>query len=191
MEETKANLPIKLFTDADEWRRWLDEHRQASGIWLRFYKKGMGESLTHDSALDEALCYGWIDSQAVKYDDSSYLQKFTPRRNKSIWSKRNIQLVERLTEEGRMTESGLAEVEAAKADGRWQQAYDSPANMEIPPDFLKELAAHPTAEAFFATLNRTNRYSIAWRLQTAKTEATRQRRMGVIIAMLDGHEKFH
>ncbi len=191
MPDTKNNLPILLFTTADEWRQWLSEVGDVSGIWMRFYKKGRGESISYAEALDEALCYGWIDSQVAKYDDDSYLQKFTPRRPKSIWSKRNIGYVERLIAEGRMTPAGLREVEAAKADGRWRQAYDSPSSMEIPDDFLQELENRPKTKAFFETLNKTNRYAIAWRLQTAKTSATRMRRMEAILAMLDEGKKFH
>ncbi|MGF7228759.1 MAG: YdeI/OmpD-associated family protein [Candidatus Saccharibacteria bacterium] len=191
MEEIKNNLPVRLFVTAEEWRQWLVTHNDTDGVWLRFYKKGHGESITHGIALDEALCHGWIDSQAARYDDDSFLQKFTPRRKGSIWSKRNIEHVERLIEEDRMTPLGLAEIENAKADGRWQQAYDSPSNMQIPQDFLVELAKHPAAHTFFETLNKTNLYSIAWRLQTAKTEATRQKRMQAIIAMLSDHKKFH
>jgi uncharacterized protein YdeI (YjbR/CyaY-like superfamily) len=191
MEETKNDLPIRLFVTAEEWRQWLAKHHDTNGIWLHFYKKGYGESINHDIALEDALCYGWIDSQAAKYDDVSFLQKFTPRRKKSIWSKRNIELVEQLIKDGRMTPYGIAEIEAAKADGRWQQAYDSPSNMQIPEDFTKELSKHPEAQAFFETLNKTNLYSIAWRLQTAKTAATRSRRLQAMIAMLNDHKKFH
>jgi uncharacterized protein YdeI (YjbR/CyaY-like superfamily) len=191
MDQTKNDMPIKLFITVEEWQTWLVTHHEDNGVWLRFYKKGHGTSINHDEALDEALCYGWIDSQAATYDADSYLQKFTPRRKKSIWSKRNIEHIERLTAEGRMAPSGLAEVAAAQEDGRWQQAYDSPANMEIPQDFLDELSRHPEANMFFMTLNKTNRYSIAWRLQTAKTAATRERRMEAIITMLENHEKFH
>ncbi len=191
MDQIKNDMPIELFTTVEQWRSWLMAHHEDRGVWLRFYKKGQGESINHDTALDEALCFGWIDSQTASYDASSYLQKFTPRRPKSIWSKRNIEHIERLTTEGRMTPQGQAEVEAAKADGRWQQAYDSPANMEIPQDFLDKLAQTPEARAFFETLNKTNRYSIAWRLQTAKTAVTRERRMNAIITMLTNHEKFH
>jgi len=187
-----AELPILLFTTAHEWRTWLEKHHTSSdGVWLRFYKKGRGESINHTLALDEALCFGWIDSQAAKYDEDSYLQKFTPRRAKSIWSKRNIEITEKLIKEGRMTRAGQAQIDAAKADGRWQQAYDSPANMEVPKDFLDQLEQRPKAREFFATLNKTNLYSIAWRLQTAKTEATRTRRLQAILEMLDKGEKFH
>jgi uncharacterized protein YdeI (YjbR/CyaY-like superfamily) len=191
MSDTKNSLPVLLFTDPDEWRQWLREVGDASGVWMRFYKKGKGKSISYAEALDEALCYGWIDSQVAKYDDDSYLQKFTPRRSRSIWSKRNIGYVERLIGEGRMTPAGLKEVEAAKADGRWQQAYDSPSNMEIPGDFLEELNNLPEAKAFFETLNKTNRYAIAWRLQTAKTTATRTRRIEAILTMLSEDKKFH
>jgi uncharacterized protein YdeI (YjbR/CyaY-like superfamily) len=191
MPETKNDLPILLFTTADDWRYWLGENSQAPGIWMRFYKKGKGDSINYAQALDEALCYGWIDSQVLKYDDDSYLQKFTPRRAGSIWSKRNVSYVERLINEGKMTPQGLEEIEAAKADGRWEKAYDSPANMEIPDDFLQALKKFPKAQAFFETLNKTNRYAIAWRLQTAKKEATRTKRMEAIIAMLDEGKKFH
>lgn len=187
-----TDLPIELFVTASDWRAWLERHHATSeGIWLRFYKKGRGESINHTLALDEALCFGWIDSQAAKYDEDSYLQKFTPRRAKSIWSKRNIEITERLIKEGRMAPSGQAQIDAAKADGRWQQAYDSPANMQIPKDFLQQMEQRPKARAFFDTLNKTNLYSIAWRLQTAKTEATRTRRMQTILDMLDKGEKFH
>lgn len=191
MTDTKNDLPILLFTSSDEWRQWLSEVTDTSGIWMRFYKKGKGESISYAEALDEALSYGWIDSQVAKYDDDSYLQKFTPRRPKSIWSKRNIGYAERLIAEGKMMPPGLKEVEEAKADGRWQQAYDSPSNMEIPDDFLGELENLPKAKAFFETLNKTNRYAIAWRLQTAKTTATRTRRMQAMLAMLNEGKKFH
>lgn len=188
----KDNLPIELFIDIDAWRAWLSVHAPSSkGVWIRFYKKGKGVSVTYAEALDEALCHGWVDSQVAKYDEESYLQKFTPRRPKSIWSKRNTEYAERLIKSGRMLPSGLKEVEAAKTDGRWDRAYDSPANMEIPTDFIKALTKYPEAQSFFATLNKTNRYSIAWRLQTAKTEATRRKRMDTIISMLLEHKKFH
>jgi uncharacterized protein YdeI (YjbR/CyaY-like superfamily) len=191
MPETKNNLPILLFVAVDDWRHWLGENHEASGIWMRFYKKGKGKSINYAQALDEALCYGWIDSQVVKYDDNSYLQKFTPRRSRSIWSKRNVDHAERLIAEERMTLVGLKEIQEAKADGRWGKAYDSPANMETPDDFLRELAKSSKAGAFFETLNKTNRYAIAWRLQTAKTDATRTRRMEAILAMLNEGKKFH
>lgn len=192
MEATKDGLPIKLLAGPEDWRSWLDlHHADTKGVWLRFYKKGKGTSITYAEALDESLCYGWVDSQVARYDEDSYMQKFTPRRPKSIWSKRNTQYVERLIEAGRMLPAGLKEVEAARADGRWERAYESPASMEVPSYFLEELVKYPSAQEFFSTLNRTNRYAIAWRLQTAKTEVTRQRRMQAIIKMLLEQKKLH
>lgn len=187
------DLHIICFETGDEWRRWLEKnHHSQNGIWLRLYKKDSGiVSISHRIALDEALCYGWIDGQARKYDAVSYLQKFTPRRARSIWSKRNIEHIARLLQAGKMTPLGLKEVEAAKADGRWARAYDSPSNMTMPEDFLQELAKNKEASTFFETLNKTNRYAIAWRLQTAKKPETREKRKGVIIEMLSRGEKFH
>ena len=191
--KTQTELPIIAFQSQKKWRNWLlKNHAGANGVWLRLYKKDSGvKSINHDLALDEALCFGWIDGQAKSYDEQSYLQKFTPRRKGSIWSKRNTEKVEQLIKEGKMHPSGLAEIEAAKADGRWAKAYDSPAKMEIPDDFLKELSKKPKALAFFKTLNKTNLYSIAWRLQTAKKPETRQKRMKVIIEMMIQGKKFH
>ena len=190
---TKNDVPILEFKDQESWEEWLSKnYDNQTGIWLRFYKKASGvETINYAQALDVALCYGWIDGLVNKYDDKSYLQKFTPRRSKSIWSKINIENVARLEKAGKMKDPGLAEVERAKADGRWQSAYDSPANMKIPEDFLKELSKNKKAERFFQTLNRANLYAIAWRLQTAKKTETREKRMKEILAMLNREEKFH
>jgi uncharacterized protein YdeI (YjbR/CyaY-like superfamily) len=184
---------ILEFKTRAAFRTWLEKHHATTpGVWLRIYKKASGvPSINHPEALDEALCFGWIDGQRKSYDEVSFLQKFTPRRPRSLWSKRNIQYIERLTQAGLMTEAGLHEVEKAKADGRWAAAYDSPATMEVPDDFLAELRKHPQAAAFFEGLNKTNKYAIAWRLTTAKTDATRLRRMQKIIAMLDKGEKLY
>ncbi len=189
----KNGLQIVFFGSADEWRHWLAQnHAVSNGVWIRFSKKGSGTpSPTHGEALDEALCYGWIDGQLKKGDEESYLQKFTPRRTRSIWSKRNIEHVARLQKAGRMKPAGLKEVEAAKIDGRWEKAYDSPANMEMPDDFLQELSKDKKAQAFFETLNKTNTYAIAWRLQTAKKPETREKRMKKILEMLSKGEKLH
>lgn len=186
-------LPIIAFVDQMAWSSWLAEHHaDIPGVWLRFYKKGTSEpTITYDQALDEALCYGWIDGQVKKYDEQSYLQKFTPRRAKSIWSKRNREHIARLLQEGRMKPAGLQQVEAAKADGRWEQAYDSPSQMAIPEDFLAELKNDEKAYAFFQTLNKANLYAIAWRLQTAKKPETRAKRMSAILTMLAEGKKFH
>jgi len=189
----KDDLPIIAFESQSRWAKWLAEnHAQPTGIWLRIFKKASGAaSITYAEALDEALCYGWIDGQANKYDERSWLQKFTPRRKKSVWSKVNTQHVERLIKAGKMKPAGLKEIEAAKRDGRWQQAYDSPKNMTVPEDFLKELEKDSKAKTFFETLNKTNLYSIAFRLQTAKKPETREKRMKAILEMLARGEKFH
>jgi len=168
------------------------EHTRAPGLFLRIYKKDSGvPSVTYAEALDQALCFGWIDGQKLPFDAISWVQKFTPRRAKSGWSKKNVGHVDRLIREGQMTPAGLEEIEAAKADGRWAAAYDSPANATVPPEFLEELARNAKAKQFYATLNKTNRYSIVYRLQTAKRPQTRMKRIKLIIEMLARGEKFH
>ena len=181
------------FKSAADFRKWLAaNHDQVDGLWLRFFKAKSGTpSITYAQALDQALCYGWIDGQAQPCDADSWLQKFTPRRARSGWSKRNTLHVERLIKGGFMTNAGLAAVEAAKADGRWQAAYDSPRNATPPQDFLKALRKNKKAKAFFETLNRANVYAIVYRLQTAKKSETRERRFQNILAMLTRGEKFH
>jgi uncharacterized protein YdeI (YjbR/CyaY-like superfamily) len=188
-----SDLPIITFASQEEWRQWLDQnHQDEKGLWIKIYKKATGKpTVTHESALEVALCYGWIDGQSKSLDEESYLQKFTPRRPKSIWSKINIGHIERLMKEGKMKPAGIAQVESAKADGRWDQAYDSPKNMKIPDDFLKELHKNKKAKDFFETLNKTNTYAIAWRLQTAKKPETREKRMKQILEMLTKGERFH
>jgi uncharacterized protein YdeI (YjbR/CyaY-like superfamily) len=189
----KSDLPIQTFASAKEFTSWLAKHHKESpGIWMRIFKIKSGvPTITYAEALDGALCYGWIDGQKKTYDAESWLQKFTPRRPKSIWSKKNQEHVERLSKSGMMKAAGIAEVEAAKADGRWEQAYESSSNLTVPPDFLNELAKNKKAEAFFKTLNKTNIYSIVWRLQTAKKPETRNKRMKTILEMLKKGEKFH
>ena len=184
---------IAAFSSAKELERWLAKnHAKSTGVWLRFFKKNSGVlSVSYDEALDAALCFGWIDGQVKKYDEESWLRKFTPRRPKSLWSKRNREHAERLIRAGKMQTAGLQEVEAAKQDGRWEAAYDSASKMEIPDDFLKELAKNKRAKAFFDALNRANVYAIIWRLQTAKKPETRQRRLATILAMLAKEQKFH
>ena len=186
-------LQIIAFKNLKEFRKWLSaNHVNSKGIWLRFFKKDSGiKTITHDEALDEALCYGWIDGQLKKYDEKSWLQKFTPRRVKSIWSKRNIEHAENLMKLNKMKASGLIEINDAKKDGRWKKAYDSPANMNVPDDFLLKLRKNKKALKFFETLNRANKYAITWRLQTAKKPETRERRMLKILDMLSREEKFH
>jgi len=191
--EKKQSLAIKEFESARQWAKWLAEnHSESSGIWLRFFKKNSGAvSIGYDEALDEALCHGWIDGQLKKLDEKSWVQKFTPRRAGSMWSKRNVGHATRLIASGRMTQAGLKEIEAAKVDGRWERAYDSPSAMQVPLDFLKLLGTNKKAKAFFDTLNKANVYAIAWRLQTAKKPETRERRMKAILEMLSRGERFH
>lgn len=183
----------RSFRSAQELRAWLTkEHARSEGLLLRIYKKGSGVlSVTYAAALEEALCFGWIDAQKLPFDAKSWVQRFTPRKAKSRWSKINVGHVARLIREGRMTPAGLEEMEAAKADGRWAAAYDSPANATVPPEFIEELARNPKARRFYSTLNRTNLYSIAYRLQTAKRPETKVKRMKLIIGMLARGEKFH
>ncbi|MFZ1083145.1 MAG: YdeI/OmpD-associated family protein [Candidatus Kryptoniota bacterium] len=197
---TKDKTKIVSFESPEEWERWLElNHDTSNGIWMRFLKigdpvrgkKSIKKAFTHDEALDVALCYGWIDGQLKPYDEKSWLQKFTPRRAKSIWSKRNADHVIRLIKLGRMKPAGLKQVEESKADGRWEKAYDSPGEMTIPDDFLKGLSKNKKAKAFFETLNRANIYSIAWRLQTAQRPEMREKRMKTILEMLARGEKFH
>lgn len=189
----KDNKPIHYFKSQKEFEKWLGKnYNKEEAIWLRFYKKNSGvKSINYAEALDVALCYGWIDGLVNKFDNDSYLQRFTPRRPKSLWSKKNIANVERLIATGRMKSPGLQEIEKAKADGRWEAAYDSPANMEIPDDLKKFLDKNKKIKTFFESLNKTNRYAIVWRLQTAKKPETRKKRMKIIIEMLKKEEKFH
>jgi uncharacterized protein YdeI (YjbR/CyaY-like superfamily) len=192
-EGIKPDLPVLFFETPEAWRNWLEENYQDTlGVWLRFYKKETGtKSLNHATALDEALCFGWIDGQSNKYDTESFLQKFTPRRPRSMWSKRNIEHIERLEREGKMRPSGWKEVEAAKADGRWEKAYNPPSEMTVPDDFLAELAKDKEAMAFFETLNKNNRYAISFRLHNAKKPETRERRIKLFVEMMKKGEKFH
>ncbi len=175
------------------YRRWLDKNHMASeGIWLQIFKKDSGEkSVTYAEALDQALCYGWIDGQKKSFDDLSWLQKFTPRRPKSVWSKINTQHVERLIKSGAMTPAGIKAVEAAKADGRWEAAYAPFRSATPPEDFLKALSKNKKAEAFFKTLNKTNIFSIVYRLESAKKPETRERRMKLILDMMKQGKAFH
>ena len=189
----KPDLQILSFDSQDHFESWLEENNFLNeGIWVRFYKKNSSViSLNYQEALDVALCYGWIDGQVKKYDDLSYIQKFTPRRSKSMWSKRNKDHVSRLENENRMKPSGIREVEKAKNDGRWDKAYDSPGKMIVPDDFILELSKNKKALEFFESLNKTNKYTIGWRLQTAKNAEARGKRMKEILSMMEKGEKFH
>jgi uncharacterized protein YdeI (YjbR/CyaY-like superfamily) len=181
------------FPTQRDFRKWLSKnHSKVDGIWLQVFKKDSGVlSVSYAAALDEALCFGWIDGQKKPLDEKSWLQKFTPRRARSGWSKVNTQHAERLIQAKKMAAAGMAEIERAKADGRWDAAYDRFADSVIPDDFLAAVAKNKKAQAFFETLNKTNRFSISYRLQTAKREETRQKRINEIVAMLARGEKFH
>lgn len=191
--ETLNTIPIIAFASQAAWEAWLKQHvNQTEGVWIKFAKRGSGiPSVAYAEALDVALCYGWIDGQARPYESPYYLQKFTPRRAKSIWSKRNIAKVAALIAAGKMQPSGQAAIDAAKADGRWEQAYDSPANMKMPHDFQAALNKNPKAKAFFEQLNKTNTYAFLWRIQTAKKPETRQARIEKFITMLSDGKTFH
>jgi uncharacterized protein YdeI (YjbR/CyaY-like superfamily) len=184
---------ILTFRSQSEFRKWLAaNYRTSSGIWLRIYKKDSGEAtVSYAEALDEALCYGWIDGQKQKHDERSWRQKFTPRRRKSEWSKINTGHAERLIAARRMTKAGLMEIEAAKEDGRWESAYNSQAIATFPEEFLRALSKNKKAQEFFDSLSKGNRYAIAYRLQTAKKPETRAKRMKMILEMLRKGEKFH
>lgn len=188
-----GEIPVISFASEKAWELWLDQnHATSKGVWLRFYKKGSGvASVVYNEALDVALCYGWIDGQLKTFDEKSYIQRFTPRRSKSLWSKRNIERVGLLEKQDRMKPAGLKEVEMAKINGNWEKAYDSPSKMTVPEDFLQELSRNKKALAFFESLNKTNQYAIVWRLQTAKKPETRKKRMETILEMLAKGEKFH
>jgi uncharacterized protein YdeI (YjbR/CyaY-like superfamily) len=189
----KNTLAEEEFCSDKEWQLWLAKNYHTSnGVWLRIVKKNAEkQTVSYAEALDTALCYGWIDGQKRPFDQQFWLQKFGPRKAKSIWSKKNTEHVERLIREGRMQAAGLEAVEAAKTTGSWQKAYDAQSKMIIPEDFLKTLQKNKKANTFYKTLNRTNLFSIAFRLQTAKKEETRQKRMRQIIDMLARNEKFH
>ena len=180
-------IPELTVSNAAAWRAWLRKnHSDQAGVWLVLAKKGTTKptTLTHELALEEALCHGWIDGQARRRDQETTFQKFTPRRRRSVWSKRNTGIAERLVAEGRMHAAGLAEMERAKADGRWAAAYAGPATIEVPPELRAALAAEPKAQAMFATLNSQNRYAILHRLATAKLAETRARRIERFVSML-------
>ena len=182
----KAEQPILFFATPVELEAWIDEHGEESdGIWLKFAKKGSGiESVVYAEAVEIALSHGWIDGQAKRLDDDHYLQRFTPRRSRSKWSRINREKAERLIAEGRMRAGGLREIERAKADGRWEDAYDSPSTATVPDDFQAALDAEPAAAEFFASLGSTKRYSFLYRITDAKRPETRAKRIAEYVALL-------
>lgn len=182
--------PELIVADARAWRTWLSEHRDSDGVRLVLAKKGTVEptSLTHREALEEALCFGWIDGQAGTRDEATWRVLFTPRRPRSMWSKRNVELAERLMAGGRLDPAGIAELELARADGRYKAAYAGPATIEVPADLAAALGANPKARAMFQNLSRQNRYAILYRVTTAKREETRARRVEQFVDMLERGE---
>jgi uncharacterized protein YdeI (YjbR/CyaY-like superfamily) len=186
-------LPVISFATEAEFEHWLaDNYEDPGGLWLKIAKKASGiASVTHAEALDVALCYGWIDGQRRSFDADYFLQKFTPRRPRSKWSQVNRDKVNQLIAEGRMQPAGLAEIEAAKADGRWDDAYPPQSKMTVPEDLQALLDAHPEARAFFESLDSRNRYAILYRLQDAKRPETRARRLEQFFQMMVDGEKLH
>jgi uncharacterized protein YdeI (YjbR/CyaY-like superfamily) len=187
------DLPIVLFASPSELEAWLEEsHADSDGIWLKIAKKGSGvESVSYAEALELALCFGWIDSQKRGFDERHFLQRFTPRRPRGRWSRNNRDAAEELIAAGRMRPAGLAEVEAARADGRWEAAYAGQRTAVVPDDLQRALDAHPAAREFFAGLDSANRYAIVYRLDDAKRPETRERRLRKFVAMLERGKKIH
>jgi uncharacterized protein YdeI (YjbR/CyaY-like superfamily) len=182
-----------LFENARAFETWLKKNHGASeGLWLKIAKRGAKEpSVTYPEAVEIALCWGWIDGQKKGLDEAHFLQRFTPRRARSIWSKINVDKVAALIEAGRMQAPGHAQIEAAKADGRWAQAYDGARTSAVPEDLLAALEAEPRAKAFFATINAANRYAVLWRIQTAAKPETRAKRIAQLVEMLERGETIH
>jgi uncharacterized protein YdeI (YjbR/CyaY-like superfamily) len=187
------SLPKIPFASAEEWEEWLeDNHAVSAGVWIRMAKKGAGiESVRYPEVLETAICFGWIDGQRRALDERYFLQRFTPRRPRSKWSRINRDTAERLIADGRMRPAGLTEVERARADGRWEAAYEGQRRSTVPADLQRELDARPQARAFFAELNSQNRYAIVYRLQDAKRPETRARRLAKFVAMLEAGETIH
>lgn len=186
-------LPILLFASKEEWADWLDSHHANSpGVWLQLARKASSiASVTYEEALEVALCYGWIDGQKKSYDADSWLQKFTPRGARSIWSKVNTQKAQQLIDNGRMKPAGLQAVETAKHDGRWAAAYDPQSTVTVPDDLQSELDRNAEAKAFFATLDSRNRYAILFRIQSARKPDTRAKRIDQFVAMLASRTKIY
>ncbi|RDI12457.1 YdeI family protein [Comamonas sp. AG1104] len=197
MPTVKSIIPLELaptlFKSAKAFEAWLKKnHATSEGLWLKIAKRGSNESsVTYPEAVEIALCWGWIDGQKKSFDDQHYLQRFTPRRARSVWSKINVEKVQALIEAGRMQAPGRAQVEAAKADGRWARAYDGARTSTVPEDLQAALEAEPAAKTFFASINASNRYAILWRIQTAARAETRARRIAQLVGMLARGETIH
>jgi len=188
-----TDLPLQPFASKTKWAEWLaKQHDKSDGVWLKFSKKDSGiPSVTYEEAIDVALCYGWIDGQGKGFDEKYWLQKFTPRRPKSIWSKINTEKAERLIASGEMQPAGLRAIEAAQQDGRWEAAYASQKNIIVPEDFQAALNKNKKAKAFFATLKSGERYSFLFRIHNAKKPETRAKRIQQFVELLEKGEKIH
>ena len=190
--ELPTDLPIKLFKTEAAWEKWLAANGDASGAWLKIAKKDTGAtSVSYSQALDVALCHGWIDGLKRSCDEQYFLQRFTPRKAKSLWSKLNIARVEKLVAAGRMQAGGAREVDGAKADGRWEAAYDAASVMEVPAELAAALKKNTKARKAFEALDRTNRYAFCWRVHTAKKPETKAARVEKFVEMLERGEKIH
>jgi uncharacterized protein YdeI (YjbR/CyaY-like superfamily) len=191
--DERQGLPVIAFDSPSEWEAWLEgNHATSKGLWLKIAKKGAGvETVTYDQALDVALCYGWIDGQKGAFDDRFWVQRFTPRGPRSKWSRINRDRASELLRRGKLKPAGVAEVERAQRDGRWEAAYESQSNSNVPDDLRAALEQHPKAKAFFDTLDRANRYAILYRLRDAKRPETRARRLAQFVAMLEEGRKLH
>jgi uncharacterized protein YdeI (YjbR/CyaY-like superfamily) len=181
-----TDLPVLGFADQPALEEWLEaEHASAPGVYVKLAKKGAGvPSVTYAELVESALCFGWIDGRSNRLDDRFYLQRITPRRSRSVWSQKNVEAAEALIRAGRMRPAGLAAVEAARADGRWERAYAGAATITVPDDLAAALAAEPAAQEAFATLDGTNRYAVLWRVHTAASPATRADRIAALVQML-------
>jgi uncharacterized protein YdeI (YjbR/CyaY-like superfamily) len=191
--EDVGGLPVLFFATQSDWENWLDtHHRESKGVWLKIAKKDSRIiSLSYAEALDEALCYGWIDGQKKSFDQEAWLQRFTPRSPKSKWSKVNVDKVIKLIASGEMQPAGMEEVNTSKEDGRWDAAYESQRNFTIPDDFQAELDRNQRAKLFFESLNRQNQYAICYRIQTAKKKETRRARIHKYIEMLNNNQRLY
>lgn len=192
--QNKTNTqPIELFERQRDWATWLkDNHKISSGVWLQLAKKDAGvQSVSYDEAVEVALCFGWVDGQKKAHSEQYWLQKFTPRSIKSVWSKINKEKALALIKAGKMKPAGLKEIERAKLDGRWNAAYDSASKSSVPSDFQLALDGNARAKKFFETLDSRNRYAVLFRIQTAKNAETRAKKISQFVQMLERHEKVH
>jgi uncharacterized protein YdeI (YjbR/CyaY-like superfamily) len=187
-----TDLPVLAFPDQAAFEAWLEENATAPGVYVKLAKKGAGvPSVTYAELVESALCFGWIDGRSNRLDDRFYLQRMTPRRAKSVWSQKNVDAVEALTEAGRMRLTGLAAVEAARADGRWERAYAGSATITVPDDLAAALAAEPAAQREFEVLDGANRYAVLWRVHTAASDATRAKRIASLVQLLKDGGRLH